>query len=96
LSAAQRAQCATALAQGAAAHGFRTELWTLARVAQVLGRLTGVRYHPGHVWRVLRALGWSLQRPARQARERDPAAVRRWVRRQWPAGKKTPAGGAPG
>jgi transposase len=65
LSAEQRAAIDQALRQGARAHGFATDWWTLARVAQVLQRLTGVRHHPGHVWRVLRQLRWSLQRPAR-------------------------------
>jgi len=38
-----------ALRQGAQTHGFGTDLWTLPRVAQVIKRLTGVTYHPGHV-----------------------------------------------
>jgi transposase len=59
------------LRQGARAHGFATDLWTLPRVATVIERLTGVHYHPGHVWRILRALSWTLQRPATQARERN-------------------------
>lgn len=57
-----------ALRKGAAAHGFSGDLWTLARVATVIERLTGVRYHPGHVWRVLGAINWTLQKPERQAR----------------------------
>src|SRR5712691_4383045 len=60
-----------ALLQGPRRHGFATELWTLPRVAMVIARLTGVHYHPGHVWYLLRGLQWSLQRPARRARERD-------------------------
>src|ERR687891_480914 len=55
-----------ALVEGAKAHGFDTDLWTLDRVATVIWRLTGVRHHPAHVWRLLRRrLDWSLQRPAR-------------------------------
>jgi transposase len=50
----------------------------------VIWRLTGVRHHPGHVWRVLRQMRWSLQRPARRALERDEAAIRRWVAKDWP------------
>ena len=92
----QFARVDTALRRGAPAHGFATDLWTLPRVARVIERLTGVRYHPGHVWYLLRSLNWSLQRPARRAAERDEAAIRRWVRERWPAVKKTPAGGAPG
>jgi transposase len=96
LSARQRAQLDAALRRGAEAHGFPTPLWTLPRVAQVIRRETGVRYHPGHVWRLLRALHWTLQRPAGRAKERDEAAIRRWVTERWPAVKKTPAGGTPG
>ena len=79
-----------ALRQGARAHGFGTDLWTLPRMAMVIERLTGVRYHPGHVWKILDAMHWTLQRPARQARERNEEAVRRWVAERWPAVKKTP------
>jgi transposase len=73
-----------ALGKGPEAFGFDTDLWTLARVAAVIERLTGVAYHPGHVWRLLRRLGWSLQRPARRARERDEAAIARWRAQEWP------------
>lgn len=79
-----------ALRQGARAHGFGTELWTLPRVATVIERVTGVRYHPGHVWKILGTLKWSLQRPVKQARERNEQARRRWVAERWPAVKKTP------
>lgn len=85
-----------ALRQGARTHGFATDLWTLPRIATVIERLTGVTYHPGHVWRVLRALGWTLQLPATQARERNAAAIRHWVSHRWPAVKKTPDAGRPG
>lgn len=79
-----------ALRTGPRAQGFPTELWTLPRVALLIERLTGVRHHPGHVWRILRRLGWSLQRPARRARERDEAAIAQWKTRRWAQLKKTP------
>lgn len=96
LEAPQLARVEAALLQGPGAHGFATELWTLPRVATLIERLTRVRYHPGHVWYILRRLGWSLQRPTRQARERDEAAIAEWKRRRWPQVKKTPGGGGPG
>jgi transposase len=92
----QLARIDLALRRGPTAHGFATDLWTLPRVAEVIERRTGLRFHPGHVWRILQRLNWSLQRPARQAVERDDAAVRRWVRVRWPAVKKTPGASAPG
>jgi transposase len=73
-----------ALRKGPEVFGFDTDLWTLARVAAVIERLTGVRFHPGHVWYLLRGLGWSVQRPARRAAERDEAAIARWRAQEWP------------
>jgi transposase len=89
LSAAQLAQVERALQRGPRAHGFATELWTLDRVAAVIEDETGVRYHPGHVWKLLRdKLGWSRQRPARKAAERDDEAIARWVGEDWPRIKR--------
>ena len=92
----QLQQVDRALRQGARAQGFGTDLWTLPRVAKLIERLTGVRYHPGHVWKLLGALNWTLQRPARRARERQAAAVQQWVAERRPAVKKTPGADAPG
>jgi len=88
LQAEQLRQVNGALRQGARANGFNTDLWTLPRVAQVIERVAGVRYHSGHVWKVLRAMGWTLQRPARRARERNEEAIRQWGAERWPAVKK--------
>jgi len=85
LSDAQLAAVEQALLDGAGANGFVGELWTVDRVALVIERLTGVRHHPAHVWALLRhRLGWTVQRPARRAAERDQAAIDQWVARDWP------------
>jgi transposase len=84
LSEQQLAAVDQALRQGARAHGFDTDHWTLARITIVIGRLTGVGYHPGHTWKLLRRMGWRLQRPARRAVERDEQAIARWVAEDWP------------
>jgi transposase len=74
-----------ALWQGGREHGFDTDHWTLARVVTVIERLTGVAYHRGHVWKLLRhRLHYRLQRPARRAVERDEQAIARWVAEDWP------------
>ncbi|WP_343600079.1 winged helix-turn-helix domain-containing protein [Mycobacterium sp.] len=57
-------------------------------MAEVIEAITGVRYHPGHVWRLLRERGWSRQRPARCAAERDEQAVARWIKQDWPPVQK--------
>jgi transposase len=85
LSDAQLAAIDQELRQGAKAHGFDTDHWTLARVKTVIEQLTGVAYHPGHVWKLLRhRLHYRLQRPARRAVERDEQAIKRWVATDWP------------
>ncbi|HXQ54539.1 MAG TPA: winged helix-turn-helix domain-containing protein [Actinomycetes bacterium] len=97
LSDAQAAQVEQALRQGAKANGFATDLWTLDRVAQVVQRVTGVRLARASTWRLLVGrLGWSLQRPERQARERDEEAIARWVAYEWPRIKKGRARNRPG
>jgi transposase len=90
LSSAQRARLPELLARGAEAYGFRGDLWTRGRVAEVIWREFGVRYTPTHVGRILRACGWSLQKPIRRARQRDEAAIRRWQAERWPEVKKRP------
>ena len=78
-----------ALLQGPAAWGVRTHLWTLRRIVEVIWKTCGVRYSVPQVWRILRQLGWSRQRPHRRARERHEAALAGWVRGRWPQLKKT-------
>ena len=96
LAPAQMVRVEATLREGARAHGFRTNLWTLPRVARVIKRLTGVQYHPGHVWRLLGAIHWTLQRPAKRAKERNDAAIQYWMTTRWPTVKKTLGGAAPG
>ena len=79
------------LLKGPRAAGFATDLWTLARVAQVIERLFGVKYRTSHVWYILRGMGWSCQKPERRARERDEAAIAAWRAEDWPRIKKRPA-----
>ena len=86
-----RQRLARHLLRGAQAAGFPTDLWTCPRVATLIHREFGVRYHVDHVGRLLRALGWSPQKPERRARERDEPAIRRWLRTEWPRIKKNPA-----
>jgi len=86
-----------ALLQGALAHGFATDVWTLERIAVVIQGLTGVRLSNPSVWRLLRGrLGWSVQRPQRQAKERDEEAVQHWVAHEWPRIKRGRAQNRPG
>jgi transposase len=79
-----------ALERGPEALGYETGLWTAWRVADLIERECGIKYHPGHVWKVLRALGWSCQRPTGRALERDEDKIRRWKQERWTELKKKP------
>jgi transposase len=78
------------LKRGPRAFGYATELWTAQRVRDVIVQECGVKFTPRHVWWLLGQMGWSCQRPAGRARERDEAVIRRWKRVRWPELKKTP------
>lgn len=90
LKLAQKRRLEALLLKGALANGFDTDLWSCPRVAEVIEQRFGVDYHVDHVSRLLHDLGWSPQKPARRAVERDEQAIRRWVREDWPRVKKTP------
>jgi transposase len=97
LSDEQLAEVEAALLAGPKANGFPTEMWTLARVADLIEKVTGIRYGTTQTWTILRErLGWSRQRPARRAMERDEEAIARWVKEDWPRIKKAPGAAAPG
>lgn len=74
----QRAQLPGLLAQGAEAFGFRGQVWTAARVAQVIKREFGVRYHPTHCSRLLKAIRLSRQKPDTRATQRNEQAIQVW------------------
>lgn len=89
LARTQLAQLPRLLAQGAEVYGFSSRIWTTQRVADLIRRCFGVRYDRDHVCRLLHRFGWSWQKPARRARERDEAGIQRWVEHTWPQLKKT-------
>src|ERR1044072_3290814 len=84
----QNEQINSALRAGPQAHGYATALWTIGRVAALIEEQTGIKYHPGHVWKILRHFGWSSQRPVGRALERNEPAIAHWKNKQWPALKK--------
>ena len=88
LSVEQQNQVLEWLREGAEAHGLRGELWTRKRVAVLIERQLGIRYHPGHVSKLLQSWKWRSQKPEKRARQRDEAAIDEWVKERWPAIKK--------
>ena len=95
LTSKQKRHLVRLLIQGAMAHGYRTELWTTQRIADLIERQLGERYHRNHVGKLLHQIGWSHQKPERRAVERNEAAIAEWKRSAWPRVKKTPQGWQP-
>ena len=86
----QRQQLEKILLKGSLKVGYSTDLWTLKRIAEIIEKRFRVSYHPCHVWKVLKSLGWSCQKPESRALQRDEEAIRKWKRYQWPRIKKSP------
>ena len=76
------------LLKGPMAYGYPNELWTLKRIARLIRREFGVKYHPNHVWRILRECRWSCQVPERRPVQRDEQEIEHWKRYKWPHIKK--------
>ena len=95
LTVRQKQRLVVHLRKGAVAQGYRTELWTTQRIAELIEREFAIRYHRDHVGRLLHQMGWSHQKPERRAIERDEVAIAEWKRTVWPAVKKTPQGWQP-
>ena len=84
------------LMQGALSAGYATQLWTLPRIGKLIAQRFGVQYSTGHLWHLLRRLGFSCQKPEKRATQRNEGDIARWKRHTWPALKKKPsAKGAP-
>jgi transposase len=84
LSTKQKRQLEQYLIEGPLVAGYKTDLWTLRRIARLIKKRLHIKYHPGHVWKILRAQGWSCQKPERRATQRDEAAIAHWKRYVWP------------
>lgn len=84
----QKSQLVEILVRGPLASGFRTDLWTCRRVAEVVQKRFGVSYHPDHLGRILHDLGFTPQKPEQLARERDEQAIERWPKQDWPRIKR--------
>lgn len=94
LSEEQQRELAAAIVEGPVAHGYTTAVWTLPRIAKLIRQRSGRHYHPAHVSKVLRTLGFSCQRPSRRAIERNEEPIAHWQRVEWPRIKIKPGGKA--
>jgi transposase len=90
LDATQERELGKIIMVGALAAGFPTELWTAPRIGKVIAQQFGVEYSVGHLWHLLRRLGFSCQKPEKRATQRNETEIAHWKRHTWPALKKKP------
>jgi transposase len=83
------------LLEGPKAQGYTASLWTLGRIAALIEKETGVRYHPGYVWELMHAIDWTCQKPERRAKERNEEAIAGWITERWPQIKRGRESGGP-
>lgn len=88
LSDARKKELVGILLAGPVKAGYRNDLWTCIRIVEVIERRFGIKYHPSHVWKILRGLGFSCQKPEQRAREQDEDEACHWRRYKWPVLKK--------
>ena len=84
----QEAEVRSWLLQKPTDFGFRTDLWTAARVAQLIRDRLGVAFHPSYLREWLTKRKFSPQKPVRRAKQRDPVALDRWLADEYPAVQK--------
>lgn len=91
LTAEQLVKLEELLLKGAKTNGFANDLWTCPRIKELIKDRFKVDYHVDHIVRLLGRMGWSAQRPTKQALERDDKRIREWVKKEFPRIKKKPA-----
>lgn len=90
MTAEQKIELERIILKGPKASGYAIDLWTAKRIRDVIKKRFGISYHKDHVWKILKQLGFSCQRPAKRALERDEEKIRSWKKKEWPRLKKTP------
>lgn len=90
LDAVQLKELASFLLDGALEHGFATDNWTRKRIAKLIAKEFQVNYHPSHISKLIRKLGFSLQVPISHSYRKDDKAVAEWKTQTLPSIKKSP------
>lgn len=81
----QKNRLADLLAKTPVECGLDRYLWTQQLIADLIAREFGINYHHDHIGVILRDMGFTHQKPARRAQERDEARIETWRKKFWPA-----------
>jgi putative transposase len=96
LTSAQLRELEALLEAGPALWGYADQCWTLARIGELVWRRFRADYTLAGLDLLLHRIGWSVQVPARQAAERNDAAIAAWKQETWPVVKRRRRTWAPG
>jgi transposase len=88
LTAPQFEELAQIIGQGPESVGLDTGVWTAPLIAVIVKKRFGVTYHPDHIRRILKRLGFSVQLPTRVLSRADPDEQSRWLDQELGALKK--------
>jgi transposase len=77
-----------AILKGPLSHGFPTNLWTLKRLGVVMKKTTGISFSSVWTWHIVRALGFTPQKPQVRSAKRDERAIAEWKAKRLPGLKK--------
>ena len=91
LAASQRERLSAIVRAGSLDYGFRSGVWSAPMIGEVIRQEFGVRYHLGHVRKLLTRLGFAVPRPKKLLARADPQAQERWTRYTYPRLNKMPA-----
>jgi transposase len=84
LTPGQKNRLADLLTKTPAECGLDRHLWTQQLIADLIAREFGINYHHDHIGVILRDMGFTHQKPARRAQERDEARIETWRKQFWP------------
>jgi len=88
LSEQQRVILGDIIESGPVAYGLDSGIWTSPMIVRVVEEEFGVRYHPGHIRKLLHQLEFSVQRPRRILAKANKEDQNRWTRYTYPRIKK--------
>lgn len=75
---------------GPIAYGFTSAIWSSIMLREVIDDEFSIQYHPGHVRKILKKMGFSIQKPKRILIRADEDKKKHWRRYIYPSIKKKP------
>lgn len=65
-------------------YGYGTQLWDCKKVGKIIQDKFNKKIHNTNIWRLLKKLGFSYQKPEKIALQKDSKKVKMWIKQEWP------------